>query len=131
MPAFADDAPILVVEDEEAVAGPVMALLRRLGRPVLRASAAEQALELLRQARPALLVLDTRLAGGAGAELLLRLHREHPSPGTRVLALADGDEGDGEERLREAGADDSARPVPTEALFQRAAALLGEAGEES
>jgi DNA-binding response OmpR family regulator len=74
-------------------------------------------------------VLDARLAAGAGVDLLSRLRRENPSPGTRVLALADEDEREGEERLLEAGADDSARPFATEALLQRAAALLGEAGE--
>lgn len=129
MPTFADDAPILVAEDDDAVARLVLALLRRLGRPVLHARGVEQALELLRETRPALLVLDTRLAGGTGGDLLSRLRRDNPSPGTRVLALAE--EGrDGEELLREAGADDSARPFATEALLQRAAALLAEAAEE-
>jgi DNA-binding response OmpR family regulator len=126
---FAHDAPILLAEDDDAVARLVLALLRRLGRPVLHASDVEQALALLRQTRPALLVLDARLAGGTGGELLRRLRRDDPSPGTRVLALTD-DGREGEDRLRDAGADDSARPFATEALLQRAAALLAEAGAE-
>jgi DNA-binding response OmpR family regulator len=78
-----DGRRILVVEDEALIALDLMEVLTEAGFEVCGLAATEhRAVELARLHRPALAVVDMRLAEGSGLAAALQMHREC---GTRVL----------------------------------------------
>ena len=95
---------ILVVEDEEALAGGVQDALTHAGFQVELAHDGISALERIRRSTPDLVVLDLMLPGMSGLEILETLRRERIRARVMILtALADE-----EDLLRgfELGADD-------------------------
>ncbi|GAB4165220.1 MAG: phosphate regulon transcriptional regulator PhoB [Rhodocyclaceae bacterium] len=118
-------ASILVVEDEAAVRSLIAFNLARAGYRVREAVDVGQALALIREAAPELILLDWMLPGVAGIELLRRLrsdprHRDLPI----ILLTARGAEGD---RVRglETGADDYVtKPFSPRELIARIGAML-------
>ncbi|UYZ63731.1 LytR/AlgR family response regulator transcription factor [Hymenobacter weizhouensis] len=82
---------ILIVEDEVIIAQHLRSLLQRLGYEVVaHATRASQALELLRQHQPDLLLIDVMLRGELdGIDLAGRLRAEHAVPFVFVTSLAD------------------------------------------
>lgn len=73
---------VLIVEDNDQFATVVEHLLRRRGLTTERARNGLEALERIATAAPAALLLDLRLPGMSGIDLLRRLRQE---PGTRDL----------------------------------------------
>jgi two-component system nitrogen regulation response regulator GlnG len=65
---------ILIVDDEEAVCWALQRALGREGHSVAVAASAEQALALLLQERPDVVILDVRLPGMDGLTALARIH---------------------------------------------------------
>lgn len=74
-------ARILVVDDEAAIRGSLLAYLGDQGYDADGAASAEQALELTRQRRYDLLIVDLRLPGMNGEQLIQRLNRSERPPG--------------------------------------------------
>jgi DNA-binding NarL/FixJ family response regulator len=74
MPAAPGAQTILVVDDDEAFRAYVRELLERAGFAVREADDGAQAVSAAAQARPALVVLDVRLPGLSGYEVLRQLH---------------------------------------------------------
>ena len=72
-------APILVVEDDFLVAMQIETALSEAGFALTgTASSGEEAIEMVRAARPALVLMDIRLAGRMdGVDAALTLFREH------------------------------------------------------
>jgi CheY-like chemotaxis protein len=71
------DAPILIVDDEDDVAGAVSDLLARAGFSVGRASNGLDGLEYLRtHDRPAMILLDWNMPGMNGGEMMDVLRAE-------------------------------------------------------
>ena len=61
---------VLVTDDDDSNRASMTRILEREGYEVLAASSGEQALDLLREARPAVMITDLRMPGMSGQELL-------------------------------------------------------------
>jgi DNA-binding response OmpR family regulator len=80
---------VVVVEDEEAIAGAVAARLRDEGLTVEIAGDGPAGIELCERLRPDLVVLDLMLPGLDGLEVCRRIQRERPVPVLMLTARAD------------------------------------------
>lgn len=82
-----DGLTILLVEDELEVAYLLIYLLENLGATVLRAFSATEALEILEQQQPELLICDLRLPDASGLWLIQQIRSRGISP-TVLPAIA-------------------------------------------
>ncbi len=117
-------AKILVVDDEPNIREVVSLYLRQEGHAVVPAADGEEALELYRQSRPDLVVLDLILPKLSGLEVARRIKSERHVP--LIMLTAKGEE---EDRLLglSVGADDYVtKPFRPRGLVARVAALLRE-----
>lgn len=122
-------ATILLVEDEPAIQELIAANLMRAGHHVVRASDAETAQRIVRDALPDLVLLDWMLPGMSGVEFARRLRAEERTRGIPLIMLtARGEEQDKVSGL-EAGADDYiTKPFSPRELVARLKAVLRRAG---
>ena len=115
-------AKVLIVDDEPNIREVVGLYLRREGYTVVEASDGEEALELYRQDRPDLVVLDLVLPKLGGLEVCRRIQSERRVP--LMMLTARGEEEDIALGF-EAGADDYVvKPFRPRDLVARVAALL-------
>ena len=118
-------ATILVVEDEPAIQELVACNLELAGHHALRAESAEQALQMVREELPDLIVLDWMLPGINGAEFARRMRadkRTHDVP--LIMLTARAAEQDKLAGL-ETGADDYiTKPFSPRELVARVKAVL-------
>ena len=77
---------ILIVDDDEGMRDTLTAILKREYR-VMSVSSAEDGLSRLRQNRVDLMLLDVRLPGMSGLDLLKDLRRERPALPVLVLSM--------------------------------------------
>ncbi|HOX24459.1 MAG TPA: response regulator transcription factor [Candidatus Krumholzibacteria bacterium] len=119
------DELILVVEDEEDIQELVEYTLLRAGYRVDVTDRGEEALELMRENAPALMVLDLMLPGLGGLEVCRRVKRDERLSGLPVIILtARGEEEDIIAGFA-AGADDYiTKPFSPQVLAARVAAML-------
>jgi DNA-binding response OmpR family regulator len=116
-------ATILIVEDEHAVARGLQYALQQEGYSVTLARSGEEGLEFATQQAPDLVILDVRLPGIDGFEVLRRLRATGSKAPVLVLTARD-DEVDKVIGL-ELGADDYlAKPFGLRELMSRIKALL-------
>jgi DNA-binding response OmpR family regulator len=114
---------LVVVEDDEAIAEPLVRALEREGHAVRRASSAEACLGLLAEDGADLVLLDLGLPGMNGVELCRELRRGWPS--IAVLMLTARSSELDEVLGLEAGADDYVtKPFSLAVLNARVRALL-------
>lgn len=114
---------MLVVEDDETMAGVVAAYLTRAGYEVIRAADGSEALQQWSRARPDVVILDILLPTLSGLEVLRR-RRAAGDDAAVIILSARGEE---EDRLvgLETGADDYVvKPFSPRELVLRAEALL-------
>ena len=118
-------ATILVVEDEPAIQELVAFNLQQAGHLPVSAHSAEQALAVLRQALPDLILLDWMLPGISGVELARRLKADpYTRPVPIIMLTARGEEQDKITGL-ETGADDYiTKPFSPRELMARIKAVL-------
>lgn len=118
-------ATILVVEDEPAIQELITYNLQLAGHLALRADNAEQALSLVREALPDVILLDWMLPGATGIELARRLRSEERTRDIPIIMLtARSDERDKVLGL-ETGADDYVtKPFSPRELLARIKAVL-------
>jgi len=120
-------APIVLVVDDNPTNLKLIAyLLQAKGYDVRTAIDAETALEVVEDARPALILMDLQLPGMDGLELTRRLKSSEKTRDIIVIAVtAYAMKGD-EERARAAGCDGYIpKPVDTRALPRIVAKYLG------
>jgi len=121
---------ILIVEDEAAIREMTAHALVREGFEVEQAEDADQAINLIADRLPVLVLLDWMLPGMSGLELARRLKRDEMTRHLPVIMLtARGDEDD---RVRglESGADDYvSKPFSPRELIARIRAVLRRSGE--
>ena len=121
--------PILIVDDNAANLKLARMLLVGEGFEVRTAADAEEALTLLRDFRPRLILMDLQMPGMDGFALARRLKADAATRGIVILALTayamKGDEG----RAREAGCDGYvSKPIDTRSLPALIARHLADSG---
>ncbi len=116
---------ILVADDEDDVRELVSYRLRRSGYGVVEAVDGEQALELARDRRPDLAVLDVMMPKLDGFELTRRLRAEETLKTLPIILLTASVQEADMSRAFEAGADDYLRkPFNPDELVARVEAAL-------
>lgn len=118
---------VLVVEDDDTLRHAVDAILRRAGYTVRAESDGKAVMEVVKEFRPDLAILDVRLPTGPDGYAIAReLRDEHELP---ILFLTAADSRRARLDGFEAGGDDYViKPFDTEELLARVAALLRRAG---
>lgn len=123
------DVNVLVVEDEDAIREMLGMVLEQADFSVQAASDAHQALALMNQTEPDLILLDWMLPGLSGVEWARRLKKDEVYSDIPIILLtARGEE---EDRVRgfEVGADDYVtKPFSTRELIARIKAVLRRTG---
>ena len=104
---------ILVVEDDDAARVGLLVLLADAGYRTIGASTLKQATELLAQENPDLVIVDVRLGGDNGLQLIAMA--PHPVPAIVTTAFADPIL---EKDARQFGADFMVKPVSPVALLK-------------
>jgi two-component system cell cycle response regulator DivK len=119
-------AKVLVIEDNPQNLMLAQLVLEKAGHTVLSAVDGAQGLELARQVRPDLVVLDIQMPGLDGLSVTRLLKQSPLTEGVKVLALtALAMKGD-RERILAAGCDDYvAKPFSHIDLIDRISRLLG------
>lgn len=108
---------ILVIDDEEQLRESLQLVLADEGYDVFTAATGEEALELLEDQSPDLVLCDLRMPGIDGMELLPRLSRKLPDA-TLILMSAYGSEKLALEAIQRGAYDYLAKPfLPSEMLF--------------
>src|SRR6185312_9014037 len=122
--------PILIVDDTPVNLKLTRILLVGEGYHVLTAASAEEALELLRTARPQLILADIQLPGIDGLEMTRRIKQDPATRGIAVLALTAFAMNGDEQKAIEAGCDGYiTKPVNTRTLGQRIRQVLDSRAE--
>jgi DNA-binding response OmpR family regulator len=125
------DDPILVVDDEDSVVEVVSLYLKREGFTVSQASDGRQALRLINEQMPALVVLDLMIPHVDGLEILRRL-REEPGKSVPVIMLTARSQETDRIYGLELGADDYVtKPFSPAELVARVKAVLRRTGAGS
>ncbi len=119
-------APILVVDDDSAFTDIIALILAREGYQVCKASSAEEALQVIPQARPELIISDVEMAGMSGFDLVRQLqanplHRNVPVILMSARRVSAADRVDG----LSLGSDDYLlKPIVPQELIARVKAVL-------
>jgi DNA-binding response OmpR family regulator len=119
---------ILIADDEPNIVVSLEYLMKRAGYQVLVARDGQQALDLLRSERPALVLLDLMMPVKSGIEVCQELRADAGLSGTKVLMLtAKGRDTDVQKGLG-VGADAyMTKPFSTKELAAKVAEMLGAA----
>ncbi len=115
-----DDAPLLIVDDDQAVRGVFRRVLERAGWSVLEASNGAAGLELCRAHQPGLVLLDLRMPEMDGLDVLTTLVAEHPDTPV-IMVTGQGTMTDAVEALRRGAWDFVSKPLPDNEILRQAA----------
>ncbi|MET0958364.1 MAG: response regulator [Solirubrobacterales bacterium] len=127
MSASAGESLVLVADDDADVRELVVFRLERAGYPVITAADGERALELAREQRPAVCVIDVMMPGLDGYELTKRLRSSPETEGALIVLLTASVQEAEVKRGFDAGADDYVtKPFSPSELLERLAAALAE-----
>ena len=111
-------ARILIVEDNPLNLKLATRVLEHAGHEVLQAEDAAKGLELARELKPDLVLMDIMLPGMDGVAALARLRADSTTAGIKVAALtAYAMKGDREKCLDAGASDYLAKPVNTDQLL--------------
>ena len=116
---------LLLVEDDRALAELVKYHFNRDGYTVTTTAAGEEALILIDEIKPDLVILDWMIEGTSGIEVCRRLRRRPATANLPIMMLTARGEEDDRVRGLETGADDFVtKPFSPKELIARANALL-------
>jgi len=117
LPALADSAQILIVDDQALIRRSWQRLLERAGHEVRLAEHGQEALELLKEEVPDLVFLDLDMPVLDGVATLERLRQDHPR--LPVVCVSGHWEADTEARVRALGALDAVeKPLSAARLLE-------------
>ena len=108
-------ARILVVDDDDSLRRVMHLQLEEAGYDVITASAAEEAMLLLEEQMPALVITDLKMPQVSGMDLLKRIRSEHPET-TVVMVTAFGTVQTAVEAMRSGAYDYITKPIDYEEL---------------
>ncbi len=114
-----DDAPVLIVDDEEAVRRVFRRVLEKAGWSVLEASNGERGLSLCREHQPGLVLLDLRMPELDGLQVLSTLVAQHPETPV-IMVTGQGTMTDAVEALRRGAWDFVSKPLPDNQILVHA-----------
>lgn len=80
---------ILIIEDEDQIAEVIQAYLTRDGYRVIHAADGQRGLQLLAQVKPDLVLLDIRMPGQSGIDVLQAIRGQGNTPVIMLTALTD------------------------------------------
>jgi CheY-like chemotaxis protein len=124
----AADSRVLVVEDNTDAAESLALILRAYGHEVRTAHNGPAALDLAREFRPGVVVLDIGLPGMDGYEVARRLRQDQGGAGVVLVALTGYNLEDDQRRSRDVGISHHlVKPVDPLALCRLLASLPGPA----
>jgi DNA-binding response OmpR family regulator len=117
---------VLCADDDEDILSLVSLRLRRAGFDVATASDGDEAIEIARDRRPALAVLDVMMPRRTGYEVLAELRRDEALRDIKVILLSARVQESDVTRGLEAGADAYlAKPFKAQDLVAKVQELLG------
>ncbi len=117
-PSLVAGQRLLVVDDDEDLAGLLCDVVRELGLEALAVASAEAALVSVEQSSPTLVLTDLMMPGLSGAELLRKLKERNPAIPVLVMSVVNSVEQAVE--LLKSGADDYlVKPIDFEVLRAR------------
>ena len=116
-------ATVLVVDDDEASREALAMLLEQMGLKTLAARSGEAALDVLKHAPVDLVLLDIRMPGLTGFDVLTRLQRRPRRPPV-IMTTASGDSQDVGEALRLGAVGYILEPVRADVLRTRVQRFL-------
>ena len=123
-------ARIVVADDEADIRRLVVFTLRRRGYTILEASAGDSALELIRQEKPDLAVLDVMMPGLSGLEVAQALKSDAATASIPIIVLsAKGQAAEVEAGLASGASAYLVKPFSREELIARVAEALGQRGD--
>ena len=115
---------ILVVDDETTMLETLSSFFGNRGYQLMTAASAEAALKLIKEEQPALALIDIKLPGMNGLELLKLIKRDHPAVKTFVITAFDEENKKAAEAL---GVDAFfAKPIGLDALKKKVIEVLSE-----
>jgi serine phosphatase RsbU (regulator of sigma subunit) len=115
-----DDAPVLLIDDDDAVRRTFRRILEHAGLCVLEAGTGQVGLSLCREHRPSVVFLDLRMPEMDGLDVLSNLVVEHPE--TPVIVVSGhGTMSDAVEALRRGAWDFFSKPLSDKEILVHAA----------
>lgn len=114
---------VLVVDDDGSIRELLQQMLKGAGYDVVTASDGNQALELVAAKNPALVLLDIKLPGKSGMEVLQELKTNHPDTAV-IMATAVGDVNVAINALRKGAYDYLSKPFNVHELIISVARAL-------
>ncbi len=97
---------VLIVEDDQFFSGLVAQKLNQAGFEVLLAGGGEEALNVLKEKNPSLIILDLMMPGMDGFEVLSRLKKDEKTKEIPTVVLSNLGQRDEVDRAISLGADD-------------------------
>lgn len=124
LPTLARSMKALLVDDHPEVRLSLGEFLEQLGHQVLQASSGEQALQLIREQSPDLVLTDLRMPGMSGLDLLAALEQlDEPPPLALMTAFGEADTAI--EALRRGAIDYLRKPIDVKELHRLVERVAG------
>ncbi len=120
---------ILLVDDEKEFVSTLAERLRIRGIHAVEANSGEEALRLLDAEPPQLVVLDVKMPGMSGLEVLKRIKSSHPHIPV-VLLTGIGTEQEGTEGLTLGASDFLMKPLQIDELIKRIRSAIDKAAAQ-
>ena len=122
---------ILLIDDDPTTRNIISHFLRKEDLVVIKASGGGDGLEMARNDRPDLLIVDAAVAGVNGFELLCLLKREPETRGLPVLIISSLDDEETIIKSLDAGADYVIKPFSPRILVAKVKKILRETSDHA
>ena len=122
---------VLLIDDDPTTRNIVSHFLRKEDFVVIKASGGSDGLEMARNDRPDLLIVNAAVPGVNGLELLSLLEREPGTRGLPVLLLSSLDDEDAIVKSLDAGADYVIKPFSPRILVAKVKKILREVSDHA
>lgn len=120
---------ILVVDDNADAADSLAMLLEYLGRTVRVANSGQAALDMLREFRPEVILMDIGMPGMDGLEVARRIREQPPFDSATLIALSGWGQEEDKRRASESGFDHHLTKPVDLPMLEALLASVGKKGE--
>ena len=120
-------ARLVIADDSSTILAMVELAVRRDGYEPATAADGLEALEVIREQRPELVIIDAVMPGATGYEVCKALRDDPDGPRPYVIMLTAGGRDSDREKAEESGVDEfMTKPFSPSALRERVKEILGE-----